>query len=1036
MKASTKKTKGKPVVSKPVDLKKHFKDRLIRFIAIVLVPLSLILFIEIILRLFGYGTSSKFVFKTKVNGELCYVPNDDYTQKYFGRDMGRSTAAFAIPVIKKPNTIRIFLLGSSAAKGDPAPAYSMSEFLKVFLKEKYPAVNFEVINVGMTAINSHVVYQVASECSKLDPDMFIVYEGNNEVVGPFGPGTVFSPLLSNIHMIRLLASLKASRIGQFYTSIFSSANKPKEWGGMEMFLDKKVYSSNSDLQIVYRHFEHNLQDICKIASDRNIPIIISSVGVNLKDCAPFEGKSQHLTQAEAGNINDIFGLGQKLEKINKFQQALEIYSEGLKTDSLSGNIWFKIADCYNQLGGYTNAYACYRKSMDMDALRFRADSKINEIIKNTASNKENENIFFAQAEDMLIENSLNKIPGRDLFYDHVHLRFAGNYLVAKTLYEQAAKTIKLKNFKAGGELPGIEECGKRLGFTGWDQYKLCQDILSRYSRLPFTNQMDHEATVKLLQDEILTAEKYTSKDSLSGISAAYDYSLHYDPSNWLIYLRYIDFLQEGEMNYGKAEKLLLQVNKLINHPSVNSELGNVAIKEGKYDEAVTYYKKVVEQIPNSAAAYGNLALGYMMTGNYRQALVNYQKALRLNPDFKNVHYGIAGVYFRQGRYGDALTENKKEIMINSLSPLVYEQLGQIYEKTDSLEKSSQAFELAFRLDPYNITINKEWAGILIKTGRFEESAVHYKFIALKSDTSVQANIDCGNAFTRAGNFNEARYWYLKAVKMDPKNYACFNNLGNIYSALQKPDSAVYFYKRAVELKNNLPGLHVNLGTAYFNESKFDKAIESFDEALLIDSNFYAAHISKGSLYDFRAEPDLAATEFKKAIKLDPNNGIGYKKLGYILIRKNDYLNAIEITSKAFNLMPSDSDVTDMMSLAYFKYGNYLFSQHNYNEAIPVFNKAIQYDNNNSNPKIALAWTYYKKAQSEISQNNPAEGLTDLKNAVSVYPAFIEANYNLGIMLLQQNQADEAYKYIKQVYTINPKYFQVATIYNDLKKRFN
>lgn len=211
-------------------LPNRLKNWLIRFTSIIIIPLLLILFFELALRIFDYGTSSKFVFREKVNGELCYVPNDDFTQKYFGRNMGRSSAAFAIPVNKKPNTIRIFLLGSSAAKGDPAEAYSMSEMLKVMLREEYPQMNFEVINVGMTAINSHVIYQVAKECSKLEPDLFMIYAGNNEVVGPFGPGTVFSPLLSNIKLIRALAAFKATRIGQLYTNLFSFAgNKPKEW---------------------------------------------------------------------------------------------------------------------------------------------------------------------------------------------------------------------------------------------------------------------------------------------------------------------------------------------------------------------------------------------------------------------------------------------------------------------------------------------------------------------------------------------------------------------------------------------------------------------------------------------------------------------------------------------------------------------------------------------------------------------------------------------------------------------------------------
>ena len=36
----------------------------------------------------------------------------------------------------------------------------------------------------MTAIDSHVTVEIARDCTAHQPDLFIVYLGNNEVVGP------------------------------------------------------------------------------------------------------------------------------------------------------------------------------------------------------------------------------------------------------------------------------------------------------------------------------------------------------------------------------------------------------------------------------------------------------------------------------------------------------------------------------------------------------------------------------------------------------------------------------------------------------------------------------------------------------------------------------------------------------------------------------------------------------------------------------------------------------------------------------------
>ena len=41
----------------------------------------------------------------------------------------------------------------------------------------------------MAAINSHVVLPIAKDAARYEPDLFVVYLGNNEVIGPFSVGS-------------------------------------------------------------------------------------------------------------------------------------------------------------------------------------------------------------------------------------------------------------------------------------------------------------------------------------------------------------------------------------------------------------------------------------------------------------------------------------------------------------------------------------------------------------------------------------------------------------------------------------------------------------------------------------------------------------------------------------------------------------------------------------------------------------------------------------------------------------------------------
>ncbi len=121
--------------------------------------------------------------------------------------------------------------------GDPDPAYAFSRYLDVMLRERFPATNFEVINTGVVAINSHVLLPIARGLAQQRPDLFIIYAGNNEVVGPYGTGTVLTSSALSLPIIRGSIYLRSTRIGQLLTQ---STAKKMEWGGMQMFLDKQV----------------------------------------------------------------------------------------------------------------------------------------------------------------------------------------------------------------------------------------------------------------------------------------------------------------------------------------------------------------------------------------------------------------------------------------------------------------------------------------------------------------------------------------------------------------------------------------------------------------------------------------------------------------------------------------------------------------------------------------------------------------------------------------------------------------------------
>ncbi len=269
-----KKTKtGNPLVRETLKAKGHCARRtrrkwMFRLAAVFVIPALFFAVLEGGLRLGGYGYPTGFFLGPDAEGT--YATNPQFGWRFFPRALARKPDQCFIAA-KSAATIRIFVLGGSAAQGIPEPSLSFGRILDGMLSECYPDVKFEVVNVAMTAINSHVTRETARDCATHEPDLFIVYLGNNEVVGPYGPGTVFQNWSPSLNFIRTNIWLKSTRTGQLLGNVmrhFRSTNDVGSWQGMEMFLHSRVAADDARLAAVYGNFQRNLRDICGIAQRR------------------------------------------------------------------------------------------------------------------------------------------------------------------------------------------------------------------------------------------------------------------------------------------------------------------------------------------------------------------------------------------------------------------------------------------------------------------------------------------------------------------------------------------------------------------------------------------------------------------------------------------------------------------------------------------------------------------------------------------------------------------------------------------------
>ena len=328
---------------------------------------------EIGLRVAGYGYPAGFFKQTEINGKRVLINNRLFGLRFFPESLLREAEPFAFSKNKPDGCRRIFILGASAAQGDPEPTFGFSRILEVMLRRCYPTVRFEVINTAITAINSHVALQIAKDCCKVNPDFLVVYLGNNEVVGPFGSGTMLTPVHSNGNIIRTRIAVQSMRIGQLFTAMQRSGSGseavPESWGGMEMFLQNQIRSNSPALEKVYANYERNLLDICRTAAKTGASTILCTVPVNLRDSPPFASlHREDISASESSALDSLYKAGIALEQAGNLDGAMQKYAAAIGIDSLFAEAHFRLARCLEAHGQFDRAKAAYERACTEDAL--------------------------------------------------------------------------------------------------------------------------------------------------------------------------------------------------------------------------------------------------------------------------------------------------------------------------------------------------------------------------------------------------------------------------------------------------------------------------------------------------------------------------------------------------------------------------------------------------------------------------------------------------------------------------------------------
>ncbi|WP_346713523.1 tetratricopeptide repeat protein [Mediterranea massiliensis] len=422
------------------------------------------------------------------------------------------------------------------------------------------------------------------------------------------------------------------------------------------------------------------------------------------------------------------------------------------------------------------------------------------------------------------------------------------------------------------------------------------------------------------------------------------------------YIRGIEALQNE-----KYEEALDYLNKEINDSPKNgyafSWLALLYNYQTEYGRSLTASDQAVKFIPKKDKEYRSFALltradTYRKLGRDEKALDNYNQLLKEQPDCADAYEKRAQLYYEQTKYSLADKDYQKIITIDPGSVMGYMGIGRNANAEKRYDEAIKQFD-------YVTKLAKDYSsGYSFRA----ESYIGLRQYNKAIDDIIHAlSIDGDDkAFFLMQEVADSAYTILvsklKVEKLkEPNNNAWSYNLGVVNEYTEKYKKAIPYYKEAMKNEAS-PIVAYRIATCYAEIGNYDQAIDYCEQAINLDSTDYRYPMMLATLMDNSGQSDKGISLLNDIIISYPDYGFAYYQRGWIKDHSGDIDGAIEDYSMAITLSPD-------YAYAYMNRGVLWQLKNEKIKAKKDFEKVIELDSIPSQAECSF-YAYYYLGQKE------------------------------------------------------------------------
>jgi len=134
-------------------------------------------------------------------------------------------------------------------------------------------------------------------------------------------------------------------------------------------------------------------------------------------------------------------------------------------------------------------------------------------------------------------------------------------------------------------------------------------------------------------------------------------------------------------------------------PEPHHMLGLAAAEQGRPEEAIGHYRKVLEIAPATPEIHINIASALVTVGHDAEARAHVEEALRIDPGHPEAHLLLGTILDREGQIESAIEQYRAALASEPYLAAAHGQLGAALARQGKMEEAAAHLRESLRLDP-------------------------------------------------------------------------------------------------------------------------------------------------------------------------------------------------------------------------------------------------------------------------------------------------------------------------------------------------